>query len=312
MRPACRGRRHAGRLALLIALAAAATPAGAAENEVARGEYVFRAAGCAACHTDSDHDGAFLAGGRALATPYGTFYTPNITPDRRHGIGGWTQKDFVRALRFGVAPDGSQFYPAFPYTTYTHMRRDDMLALKAYLDQVPAAATPNRPHELAWYLRFRPLLAVWKWLFFTPGTLEDDPRQSAQWNRGAYLVRAMAHCGECHTPRTWYGVPDAARWLAGTRDGPEGKPVPNITPHERSGIGRWGLDDIAYYLRTGMTPGGDFAGGLMAEVIDEGTRYLNGPDRTAIAVYIKSVPAVDTPVEREAGKKNKKRDEFAY
>jgi mono/diheme cytochrome c family protein len=315
MRPApARHHRPGGglRLFLVFALVCAAAQAAGNQGDVARGEYVFRAAGCAGCHTDRDNHGPFLAGGRALSTPFGTFYAPNITPDPRHGIGGWTRSDFVRAMSRGVAPDGSHYYPVFPYTSYTRMRRDDLLALRAYLDQVPPVARPNRPHDIAWYLSFRPLMAIWKWLFFTPGTFENDPARPPEWNRGAYLARAMAHCGECHTPRNRLGVADVTRRLAGTRNGPEGKPVPNITPHPRRGIGRWDLDDLVYYLKTGMTPGGDFAGGLMAEVIDDGLRHLTDSDRKAVAAYVKSVPPVDAAIDENTEKGGRKRDEFAY
>ncbi|HEY5598718.1 MAG TPA: cytochrome c, partial [Kiloniellales bacterium] len=178
---------------------------GVGADAVARGAYVFRAAGCYACHTDSKNKGAPLAGGRALVTPFGTFYTPNITPDPATGIGAWPVADLARALREGLAPDGSHFYPAFPYTSYTGMIDQDVGDLRAYLMAQPPVVQANRPHELYLPFRLRALVSVWKWLFFTPGRLAEEPTRDAAWNRGAYLVQALGHCGECHTPRDALG-----------------------------------------------------------------------------------------------------------
>jgi mono/diheme cytochrome c family protein len=277
----------------------------APDESIRRGEYVFRAAGCATCHTDRDNNGPFLAGGRALETSFGTFYSPNITPDPQYGIGRWSEADFVRALRQGVSPNGEYYYPVFPYTAYTRMTRDDMLALKAYLFSVPPVARENRPHELAWYVRARPLLWFWKLLYFDPGEYRTDATRSKNWNRGAYLATALAHCGECHTPRNVLGAPDNGLYYAGTREGPEGVVVPNITPDRKTGIGRWRPDELAEYLRSGLTPDGDFAGSLMADVIDDGLRYLDDTDIEAIVDYILSLTPIEHAVERQ--KKNDKR-----
>lgn len=280
----------------------------APDELIRRGEYVFRAAGCATCHTDRDNNGPFLAGGRALETPFGTFYSPNITPDPQHGIGRWSDTDFVRALRRGVRPNGEHYYPAFPYTAYTRMTRDDMLALKAYLFSVPPVANKNRSHELAWYLR-RPLLWVWKLLYFEPGEYATNAQQSPGWNRGAYLATALAHCGECHTPRNMLGAPDNELYYAGTREGPEGVVVPNITPDRKTGIGRWSAGELAEYLRSGLTPDGDFAGSLMADVIDDGLRYLDDADIQAIVDHVLSLTPLEHAVKRKK-KNGKKRDPF--
>lgn len=277
---------------------------------LARGEYVFRASGCLACHTDEEGGGVPLAGGRALVTPLGTFFSPNITPDPEHGVGRWTEADFMRALTQGVAPDGSPYYPSFPYTSYARMRPEDVRALWAYLRTVAPAPTPDRPHDLPVYLRARAANWVWRALYFTPGPLADDPSQRPEWNRGAYLAQAMAHCGECHTPRDALGGLDASRHYAGSPQGPEGAPVPNITPDRKTGIGRWRADDLAYYLATGATPGGDYAGGLMAEVIEHGTRHLTEADRAAIATYVLSLPAIENAVGRKERKEKKPRGEF--
>ncbi len=292
-------------LILYSALLWSAASHAAPDESIGRGEYVLRAAGCVTCHTDRDNNGAFLAGGRALETPFGTFYSPNITPDPQHGIGRWSEADFLRALRLGLGPNGEHYYPAFPYTTYTRMKREDMLALRAYLLEVPPIARKNRPHELAWYVR-RPLLWLWKLLYFEAGEYVEDPAQSPPWNRGAYLANALAHCGECHTPRNIFGAADDERYCAGTREGPEGAVVPNITPDRKTGIGRWRADELAEYLRSGATPDGDFAGSLMADVIDEGLRYLNDADIKALVSYVRSLPPIDHPVER---KKNRAKEE---
>lgn len=280
----------------------------APDELIRRGEYAFRAAACVVCHTDRDNNGPFLAGGRALETPFGTFYSTNITPDPQYGIGRWSDADFVRALRRGVSPNGEHYYPAFPYAAYTRMTRDDMLALKAYLFEVPPIARKNRPHELAWYVR-RPLLWIWKLLYFEPGEYATDPEKSPDWNRGAYLATALAHCGECHTPRNVFGAPNNELYYAGTKDGSGGIVVPNITPDRKTGIGRWSMDELAEYLRSGATPDGDFAGSLMADVIDDGLRYLRDADIEAIVTYVRSLPPIDHVVERKK-KDDKKRDAF--
>lgn len=263
-----------------------------------QGEYLYRIAGCENCHTDRERGGAMLAGGRRLVTPLGVFVAPNITPDAVTGIGRWSEQDFRRALREGRSPQGDHYYPAFPYPTYTRLSDADIGALYAYLRTVPAARRANEPHELPWYLRWRPLLALWKWWYFTPGVYQADARQSQTWNRGAYLVQAAAHCGECHTPRNRLGAPRTEQLLAGSVDGAEGDAVPNITPAPDTGIGRWNQDDLVQYLESGMTPDGDFAGGAMAEFIDNGLKHLTPSDREAIAAFVLSLPPVENEVRR--------------
>jgi mono/diheme cytochrome c family protein len=280
------------RSAILAGLLCASGLVCAADTIVQRGHYLVYAGGCITCHTDQEHSGAYLAGGRALKTPFGTFYTPNITPDKETGIGRWSDDDFVRAFREGVNPQGENLYPAFPYTSYTGITREDLLAIKAYLFSVPVVHHPNREHDLPWYLSYRWLLSGWKWLNFEPGVFKPDPSRSAQWNRGAYLVRHLGHCGECHTPRNWMGGMERRRALAGNPDGPEGGKVPDITPDTKTGIGTWSVSDIDYFLLTAMLPDGDFAGSGMSEVIDDNTSHLTAEDRKAIAEYLKAVPAL--------------------
>lgn len=276
-------------LAFAAVLAAAPSAVAAAEETVERGAYVFRAAGCHTCHTADD--GPALAGGRALETPFGTFRTPNITPHDSEGIGSWGLEDFTRALRRGEAPGGAPYYPSFPYTSYAGMTDEDVAALFAYLQRREPVARTNRGHDLDFPYSLRPLLRVWRFLFFEPARFEADPEKSEQWNRGAYLVRHLAHCGECHTPRNFLGAPVESRHLAGADSGPEGDPVPNITPHPEDGIGDWGPRDIVFYLQTGFDPDGDVAGGAMSDVIDDGTSHLREADLEAIAAYLMSLPA---------------------
>jgi len=282
-----------GLYCLLLSPVHAADPA-----LVKQGEDIFRAAGCAACHTNVDNKGAFLAGGRALKTPFGTLYTPNITPDRETGVGNWSEAEFIRAMSGGVSPAGRHYYPAFPYTSYTKMRGADIKALWAYLASVPAVKQANKPHELPWYLpRF--MAGAWKSLYFTPGEFAPDETRPAAWNRGAYLANALGHCAECHSPRNRLGAIEPGKEFIGTTDGPDGDAVPNITPDKKTGLGNWSRDDLVYFLKTGADPDGDYAGGLMAEVIDEGLSHLTQADLEAIADYLRSLLPVESRVEKK-------------
>ena len=264
-------------------VAALAAPA-PADPTPARGAYLARLGGCFACHTAKG--GAPLAGGLALTTPFGTLYTPNITPDRATGIGAWSTADFLRALRHGIRPDGSPLYPAFPYPSFAAMGDQDARAIHAYLMTQPAVHAPDRPNALRFPYSLRPLLWVWRWLFFHPHPFRPDPAQDAAWNRGAYLVQALAHCGECHTPRNFLGATIGTRALSGTTDGPDGQSVPNITPDPATGIGGWGADDLVTLLTTGQTPEQDSVSGAMATAIADGLKYLTQEDARAIADYL--------------------------
>ncbi len=300
------------RAALLLWMLVAATPAGAADEVVQRGEYLFRAAGCAVCHTDTKNKGAPLAGGRALKTQFGTFYTPNITPDAETGIGGWSEAEFDRALRRGIDDEGEYLYPAFPYTSYTRLSDADVHAIRAYLYSRKPVHQENKEHELKWYVRYRPLIRLWQMLYFRPGRFQPRPDKPAEWNRGAYLVTAVGHCGECHTPRNFLGGLEESKRFSGNPDGADGADVPNITPDKKTGIGTWSAGDIATYLDTGMTPDGDFAGDIMADVIDDSTSHLTRDDRKAIAVYLMSLSPIET-IKRTHGhekRNSKKRNEY--
>lgn len=277
------------------AATADAPPSGQGDPALERGAYLFAAAGCAGCHTDVKNQGALLAGGRPLDTPFGVFYSPNITPDPETGIGDWSDEDFIRALREGVSPDGDHLYPAFPYTSYSRMTEEDMRALKAYIFSLPPVRQENRPHDLGFPYGWRFLLGAWKMLNFEPGVHTADPGRSDSWNRGAYLVEALGHCGECHTPRDALGGLDGERWLAGTVDGPDGDKVPNITPDEETGIGSWSASQITGVLRTGLLPDGDVVGAGMGEVVENSTSRLTNEDRAAIAEYLQSQQPVANP-----------------
>lgn len=270
--------------ALLLVLFAVQVQAADAKH----GAYVFATAGCAACHT-AEKGGEFLAGGRELKTDFGSFYTPNITPDPETGIGGWSDEDFLRAMRRGISPDGDHYYPSFPYTSYARMTDADVLDLKAYLDTVPAVRNDVRDHDLPFPFNIRLSMIGWKLLFFDDDRFEPDPNRSEAWNRGAYLVNGPGHCGECHSPRNILGVVDEERALSGNKNGPEGDAVPNITPGP-DGIGDWSEDDIVAALEIGILPDGDFLGGAMTDVIKENTGKLSDEDRRAIATYLTSLP----------------------
>ena len=278
-------------------------PAMAAEtasSATSRGAYLIRAAGCIGCHTDVKGGGPPLAGGRGLTTPFGIFYSPNITPHRESGIGSWSDGNFLDALGHGRRPDGSNYFPVFPYPSYTKMRRNDAQAIKAYLFAQTPVDRVNLPHDVPPPFRWRWTVSVWKWLFFRPGVWSDQPGQDPQWNRGAYLVHGLSHCGECHTPRNFMGAMDEERFLAGTPDGPEGELSPNITPDTKTGIGEWNDADIIQLLRDGTKPDYDDVQGSMSETIEEGLSHLTETDLAAIARYIRTVPPIVNRVRRKA------------
>jgi len=289
------------RIATLIAfLIASALGASAAADEVSRGAYLVRAAGCIGCHTEAKGAGPALAGGRGLKTPFGTFYSPNITPHPKLGIGAWSDDDFLAALRHGIRPDGSHYFPVFPYPSYTGMRTEDALAIKAYLFAQAPVARANKDHDVSPPYSWRWTMALWKWLYFTAGPWQDRAGRDARWNRGGYLVHAVAHCGECHTPRNFLGAMQPARFLSGTVDGPDGELVANITTDPKTGIGKWNAADIVQLLRDGTKPDYDDVQGVMAEAIQEGLAHLADADLNAIADYLRTVPPIVNRVARPA------------
>ena len=260
----------------------------ARDDLLAHGRYVFFAAGCISCHTRDQ----LMAGGRPVVTPFGTFYPPNTTPQREHGIGSWSEEDFLRALREGVNPQGEHYYPAFPYPSYTRMTHEDMQALYAYLMTLPESSREIRPHHLHWPFSSRSMMSYWKARRFTPGEFSANPQQSAQWNRGAYLANALGHCGECHTPRDYLGASRHDLYLAGTCTGPDDRRVPNITPDRETGIGHWTHEELMTFLGTGKKPDGSFTDSLMAEVLGTSCMRLTGPDLQALAIYLRSLAPI--------------------
>ncbi len=281
--------RPAAGIAGLAALAACAAPSAAEPGPsyyAQRGELLFQVGGCTSCHTVKD--GPLLAGGEAIQSPYGPFYAPNITPDPETGIGGWSDEDFIRAMREGRDPDGRPYYPAFPYTSYTRMGEEDLKALKAYLDTMPPVRKESRPHELSFPYDQRWGMNLWQWAFFESARFAPDPNRDEAWNRGAYLVQGPGHCGECHTPRDRFGVLETDRAFAGGQLGKE--VVPNITNHPQKGLGNWGHGDVVTLLKLGMLPDADFVGSEMAKVVNNGTSKLPDADVAAIATYLKSLP----------------------
>jgi mono/diheme cytochrome c family protein len=266
--------------------AIAGAPASA--EVLARGEYLTKAADCIACHTVAE-SGRPFAGGVAFKLPIGTLYSSNITADPTYGIGGWSDDDFVRAVRNGIGKEGQHLYPAFPYTSYTKLSRSDVLAIKAYLLALPAIRQANRANNLAFPFNQRWALGFWNAAFFKDRRFVADPSRSSEWNSGAYLATALGHCGECHTPRNLgfgleHGKEFAGEELQGWR-------AYNITPDPKYGIGAWSDAEIALYLTTGYADGHASAGGPMGEAVSHSLQYLNPEDVAALVVYLRSVPA---------------------
>ncbi|MGN6285724.1 MAG: c-type cytochrome [Afipia sp.] len=258
---------------------------------LANGEVVFNAGGCSSCHAVKGEPRTMLGGGLALPSPYGTFYVPNISPHPTNGIGKWSEADFVTAMMKGTSPDGAHLYPSFPYTSYQHARVNDVRDLFAYLKTLPPLSGRVRPHDLKFPFNIRRLLGGWKFLFLDGKPFVPDPKQSAQWNRGAYLVNSFGHCAECHSPRNFLGAIVPSQRFAGGPN-PEGEGwVPNIT---QKGLKDWSEADIATLLKSGDLPDGDSVGGSMVPVV-KNTSQLSDEDRAAMATYLKSLPPVDGP-----------------
>lgn len=256
------------------------------EGSAERGAYVIRLAGCIACHTDSKNGGAELAGGRAFETPFGVFRSPNITPDKETGIGNWSLETFSNAVTKGLRPDGTHYYPAFPYTSYAKMSDQDVADLKSYLDTVKPVKNAVADHDLSFPFSMREGLGLWKSMYFDDKKFAPNPERSKSWNRGAYLVNGPGHCAECHTPRTFFGGLAETEKFYGTQESPEGEKVPNITNDPSLGIGKWGEMDVAFLLQMGLTPKGDSVGGSMGEVVRDGTAHYTQEDVSAVTEYL--------------------------
>jgi mono/diheme cytochrome c family protein len=283
-------------LAVLLPIAGTAKAAEPDAEAISRGRYIFHAGACDSCHTDHPNHGAFLAGGRAMPTPFGTFYVPNITPDEETGVGRWSAADFRGAMIEGKTPDGSHYYPVFPYRWYTGMTEEDVGDLWAYLRSVPPVQNRVRPHDLPFPLDIRSLLLGWKLINFDEGETVSDPEKSEAWNRGAYLVNHLGHCGACHTPKLLGAIFRSDEYLAGSEAIPGPYFAPNITPHEVAGIGDWSNEDIVRALKRAITPNGLPIRGPMAEYVASGSGWLTNEDLEAAADYLKSLPPEEGPV----------------
>ena len=271
----------------LTAKEVAALPVG----DAGKGERLFWAGGCASCHADAKATGdekLRLGGGVELHSPFGTFVAPNISPHKTEGLGSWSLADFTNAMKRGVSPDGRHYFPAFPYTSYVNMQDQDVSDLRAYLNTLEPVEIASKPHKVGFPFNIRRAVGFWKFLYFDPTPDQPTEAASEQIALGRYLVEALGHCGECHTPRNVIGGPKADRRLAGGPS-PEGDgTIPNITPHA-DGIGGWSVKDIVYSLETGFTPEFDSFGSSMTSV-QQNMAKLTDEDRQAIAAYLKSIP----------------------
>jgi mono/diheme cytochrome c family protein len=260
----------------------------ASADALARGEYLTKAADCVACHTVPE-SGKPFAGGVAFKLPIGTIYSSNITADPTNGIGGWSDDAFVRAVRDGIGKNGEHLYPAFPYTSYTRLSRDDVLAIKAYLLSLPAASQANRANDLAFPFNQRWAVSFWNAAFFKDKRFVADAGKPAEWNSGAYLATALGHCAECHTPRNVAFGLKHGKELSGQEL--QGWRAYNITPDPKYGIGAWSDAEIAQYLKTGLADGHASAGGPMGEAVSHSLQYLDAADVAALVAYLRSLPA---------------------
>ena len=254
-------------------------------EDIARGKALTDAGGCASCHT-ADPAKPF-AGGKRIDTPFGGVYSPNLTPDRETGLGAWSDDAFYDALRFGVARDGSRYYPAFPYPNFTKLTRQDILAIRGYLATLTPVSNAPRAPELRWPFNHRVVMRGWNWLFFKPGILMPDQQKSTEWNRGRYLVEGVAHCGGCHTPKNMFGAEKRPRAYSGARVA--GMFAPRLDGAARSGLKSWSVEDITEYLQSGRN-GKSHAGEVMSEVVVNSTSRMSDGDVRAIAIYLKDLP----------------------
>jgi len=267
---------------------AAAAPS---DSMVTRGAYLARAGNCQTCHTAQG--GQPYAGGLGIATPFGTVFTSNLTPDDKTGIGAWSSSHFWRAMHNGRSKDGRLLYPAFPYTSYTQVTREDSDAIFAYLGSLPAVVQPNQPHTLRFPYQSQAALAVWRALYFSPGVYEPDTARNAEWNRGAYLVKGLGHCAACHTARNALGATEQSLDLAGGLIPMQNWYAPSLTSPYEAGVSDWDKQHIVSLLKNGVSPRASVTG-PMAEVVQRSTQYLNDADLGAMAQFLKELPASHT------------------
>ena len=289
---------------VLVAIALVASPGVLAQGTKSRGpsatrvpaqtdgEYLARAGDCIACHTA--RGGEPFAGGFEMPTPFGTLYTPNITPDPETGIGKWTADDFYRAMHDGKSKDGSLLYPAFPYPSYTKVTRADADAIYGYIQTIAPVKKKNKPHALKFPYNQRNLLIGWRALYFQPGEYKPDPAQSAEWNRGAYLVLGLGHCDACHTSRNMLGATVKDKELSGGLIPLQDWYAPSLTSNREAGLGQWEIEEVVALLRTGISKRG-VVFGPMAQVVHDSLQYITEADTQAMAVYLKSLATTDAP-----------------
>jgi len=266
---------------------AAAAPS---EALIARGAYLARAGNCMGCHTAQG--GERYAGGRPIATPFGTVFASNLTPDDQTGIGAWSSTQFWRALHNGRSKNGRLLYPAFPYPNYTQVTREDSDAIFVYLNSLPAVAQPNQRHALRFPYNLQTALAVWRALYFRPGVHQPDASRSAPWNRGAYLVKGLGHCGACHTARNALGASSQEMDLAGGLIPMQNWYAPSLTSPNEAGVGQWNRAEIVTLLKNGIAPRASVSG-PMAQVVRHSTQYLSHEDLGAMAQFLMELPTAD-------------------
>ena len=266
-----------------------------ATDEERHGAMLYRVSGCVGCHSPPFTNAEHLGGDRDLPTIFGRFFAPNISPDPTYGIGSWTEADFMKSMRKGISPKGKRYWPTFPYMAYTKMSDSDIKAIWAYLrSQKPVQHKP-RPHEINANYKIPGLLRIWRGMEFRAGTYKPDPKLSDKENRGAYLVRAVAYCDQCHTPRNRLGRLVRKYDMAGGSNLGKDEIHPNLTPHMEKGLGRWSEEDIVRFLENGQKPDGTKAdhNQIMAEKIEDSYSFFSKEDKEAIAAYLKSLPPID-------------------
>lgn len=269
------------------------TPLAITPALIERGAYLARAGNCMGCHTQ--RGGPAYAGGRPIPTPFGSVFGPNLTPDPQHGLGQWTADDFWNALHNGRSRDGRLLSPAFPYTNYSLVSRADADALYAYLRSLPAVPLANRPHELRFPYGSQPALAVWRALYFRPAVYQADTKQSAEWNRGAYLVQGLGHCNACHAPRNALGATASQQDFSGGMLAALGWYAPSLHARSEASVADWRPDELHAWLKTGSSTTKGSALGPMSEVILGSTQYLSPADLSAVARFLQSLPQQELP-----------------
>lgn len=285
------------------------------QTNLERGKYIFNLSGCMNCHSPDRNKP--LAGGLEMNTPFGKFYTPNISKDPKFGIGNWTDKDFIRAVKKGISPSGKFYYPFFTFSSFTKLTDEDVIAMRAYMNTLPASTNENKAHQVKFPLNQRAILVGWRALNFKKnlvstkeeavfkyqGTFRKHEDKSDEWNNGAYLVEAALHCTECHTPRNKIGGLEVDKWMSGALFSDEKNPAANITPDATTGL-KWGREDWKTFLSDGTTPDGDDVGGEMYKVIKYGTRTLSESDMDDVITYLMDLKPIKTSLELKKQQQN--------